>query len=84
MGDGGVSPTMNVFENQTSTRATVVIVKCYENHATDARVKRIEAAPTGGGYAERMLREPQSADTMETERTTYSIGGGRCTTHCQR
>lgn len=47
-GQWGVSPTMNVFENQTSTRATVVIVKCYENHATDARVKRIEVAPTGG------------------------------------
>lgn len=31
-------------------------VKCYENHATDARVKRIETAPTGGGYTERMLR----------------------------
>ena len=29
---------MNVFENQTSTRATVVIVKCYENHANDSRV----------------------------------------------
>lgn len=24
-----------------------------------------------------MLRKPQSADTMETERTTYSIGGGQ-------
>lgn len=43
---GGVSPTMNVFENQTSTRATVVIVKCYENHAQDARVREIR-----GGYA---------------------------------
>ena len=42
---GGVSPTMNVFENQTSTRATVVIVKCYENHAQDARVREIQ-----GGY----------------------------------
>ena len=39
---GGVSPTMNVFENQTSTRATVVIVKCYENHAQDARVREIQ------------------------------------------
>lgn len=43
-----VSPTINTFENQTGTRATVVVVKCYENHAQDARVREIQ-----GGYATR-------------------------------
>lgn len=37
---------MNIFENNGDVRATVLV--CYENHATDARVKEIDTAPTAG------------------------------------
>ena len=69
---GGVSPTMNVFENQTSTRATVVIVKCYENHAQDARVREIQGGGMPHGRGEQCERDgderQQSANTMETKK----------------
>lgn len=82
---------MNVFENQTSTRATVVIVKCYENHANDSRVTEEPDVSqtlnrrmgTGGGQSSYRAYAERIANT-ETKRTTYSIEGGRCTTHCQR
>lgn len=53
---GGVSPTMNAFDN-SDTRSVVAVVHCYENHAQDSRVKdcgevrpQINAkAGTGGG-----------------------------------
>lgn len=45
---GGVCPTINVFEKQTSTRAVVAVMHCYANHAQDSRVNGIRANPTLG------------------------------------
>lgn len=50
---------MNVFENQTSTRAVVAVVHCYENHAQDSRVKTI-----GGGLASLLDRQTQTAPEL--------------------
>lgn len=73
---------MRCVRNERGTGwCTMHEVKCYENHAQDARVREIQGGGMPHGRCEQRERNgderQQSADTMETERTTYSIGGGQ-------
>ena len=64
MGDGGVVPTLNVFDNAHETRATVIVF--YGNRVDDIRIQddkinTLQARMGTGGNNMPMVFEPKSA-----------------------